>query len=387
MTNSRLIIQLIDEEIPKFRCFHATFANPIEASVDGLLAIVNRSEADKVVAYVSGANVISTQLELPTHQRQRIIQAVPYMLEDELIGEIEETHFAVSRKQIEGGYGVMVVSHRLMQHWSDLFKHTGVKVDAIYPDYLGLPLLNGDRLLYQSGEQILLRENRYTGHSLSSQLLPHSVADITKYKKIMIGDVEAESNEEVISYTTESAMWLEGVKNLPDFDLLQGEYNKSEQIGKRMLVWRSAAALLVLWLGILFAADVIEYNALSKQDQQIQTQIVAIYKQAFPNARKIVNPRLQMEQQLNTLRSPQSGDGFDQLITSAAPILGSNKDISLDGLRYKRQRLEVECQLKSLSDLDKLKEQFGKSGLKMSVQSANSKGGAVEARFTVEMKV
>ncbi len=386
MTENRLIIHCIDSQNMRFSCYNNIDTAAIDIDIDDLPSIVNRLQPVKTILYVPGELVTSTTANIPSQQRQKIVQMAPYALEEQLIEDVDKLHFAISRKSGPHGYSVLVVAHQLMQQWMEVFQNAGIKLDAIFPDYLGIPLVDNKPTVFYHQNKAYIRHDQSTGQVISDGLIKHSKIDIDAFEQLSI-DETAEQSEEVTLFTTQSQMWLKGLDDLPAFNLLQGQYSKSEQIGRHFMVWRYAAALVLVWLTILFTVDYIEYQRLTSEDQYLQEQIISVYKDAFPQAKRIVNPRVQMEQYLKKLTSPASDVDFNQLLLDSAAVIKKVKNVEFKSIRYKRKRLEVELSLNSLAELDQIKQQLTSNGLNMSIQSANSKDGTVESRITIERRV
>jgi general secretion pathway protein L len=386
MTENTLIIRWNHTQADSFCCYSKSDAMGIESDLDNLAVIVNRVLPSRIVVYVPGEYVYTTYAHIPVKQRQKVMQMVPYALEEQLAEDIDLLHFAVSKKPDPEGFKVMVVSHLLMQQWMETLQKAGIKVDAIYPDYLGIPKGENQKSIFYQDGKAYIRYGDALGQVISTDLLTHSKIELDAFQQYTIADNPQQSID-ASSYDSEAQLWLQGIKDLPSFSLLQGNYSKSEQIGRHLMVWRLAASLLIVWLSILFSADVIEYQRLTAKDHYLQQQIVAVYKDAFPRATKIVNPHVQMEQYLKKTATQTSDIDFNKLLLDSAAVIKKVNNVEFKSIRYKRKRLEIELTLKSLAELDQIKQQLLSNGLNMNIQSANSKGGTVESRISIERGV
>ena len=48
----------------------------------------------RVIALVPGTNVLRTFVDIPVRNQAKLLQAIPFAMEDQLAGNIEELHFA-----------------------------------------------------------------------------------------------------------------------------------------------------------------------------------------------------------------------------------------------------------------------------------------------------
>ncbi|MHB8347811.1 MAG: type II secretion system protein GspL, partial [Acidiferrobacterales bacterium] len=81
--------------------------------------------AAHVWVWTPAAETMLAQITLPTSSRARIAQALPYALEDQLLGEPESLHFAY-RVQGGGSLTVGVTARTRLQAWVDALKTSGL---------------------------------------------------------------------------------------------------------------------------------------------------------------------------------------------------------------------------------------------------------------------
>ncbi|NOR51281.1 MAG: hypothetical protein GQ470_01555, partial [Gammaproteobacteria bacterium] len=173
------------------------------------------------------------------------------------------------------------------------------------------------------------------------------------------------------------------VKTRANLDLLQGDFNRKEQIWLKLRPWRSVAALSVLILIINMMSWGVEYQRLVENDQQLQQSIEKSYRTAFPKARKIINPRLQMEQKLAKLKQGGAGGDFSPLMVKAIPLLLEVDGVKVNVLRYKPNNLEIDLSLKDLQSIDHIKDVMSENAFKVTVQNASAAGGQVKGRIVI----
>jgi len=101
--------------------------------------IVGLAAGRKLVVFVPGAEVRLTQVQVPARQPAKVLQAAPFVLEDQLAEDIETLHFALGPRQADGVFPVAVVSHAHMEEWLAPFRAQGVMPDQLVPETLALP--------------------------------------------------------------------------------------------------------------------------------------------------------------------------------------------------------------------------------------------------------
>lgn len=355
-----------------------------------------------VVVLVPATEVVFTRAAVPGKSRARVLQALPYVLEDQLAEEVEQLHFAAGQRDAEGQLAAAVVARSRMDAWIARLSAAGVQPDFMVSEMQLLPYAAQAWCVLQASGVAVLRTDAQQGCATDVQNLGAVVqaalheagaARPERLRLIVMADETA----------AEGAM-VEGVESLVEvhaghpllllakhFDpqtvinLLQGAYSKREQIGRLWRPWRVAAALLAFWLVFEVGVVVFEASRLARVQQQLATDIEQLYRASFPGARKVVNPRVQMQHQLDALRASvgTSKSDFLGLLASASTGLRADPAIVLSGISYKERQLEIAVEVSDMQALDQLKQRLAQSQLAVEVQSVAAHAGKVEGRLHI----
>ncbi len=384
----------------------------------GVLAeAVKQAAGARVVVLVPGGDVLLASAELPGLNRQRLLRAVPFALEEQLASDVDDMHFALGSRSNGGRIHNAVVAREKIATWLESLRAAGLQADVMLSEVLAVPREAANDAewhwsLLIDGVRCLLRTDSQQGLALDLNNLPvvlraalDEAGDSLPARldvKICGDDVFSGSDEhgqlvqiceeagiEVVLQPQEeegALLLARGFDEKAAINLLQGDYSRRGQLEKLLRPWRPAMFLLGLWLVVQLGAMGLEYSRLSQQDTEMRAQITAQYREAFPEARKVVNPRVQMERRLAKLRG--SGDGQTDLlgfIGKAGPVLKATPGLKLRSLRYKEDRLDIDLEISSLQTLDKLKQRLAdEAGLTVEIVSASSRDGKVESRIALQ---
>jgi len=376
------------------------------SGTSSLEQLLDKHAGLRTTLLVPTEDLLITSVSIPTSNKQKLRQAVPYALEEQLIDDVDDLHYAISAADSDGMRRVAIVKRDKMAEWLQPFDHSGLRLMACLPDIFILPKkVDGWTLLIEN-HRALLRTANDAGYALPLEGLAelistelslhdqHGQAEGSAPQIIDLIDCRSDADQfatDQFDCSVERISCSEGLESLttpelnklPSLNLLQGEFSHSDELWRHLKPWRAAAALLLATMLLSMSGWVIEYQRLVDQDQALQANIEKIYRQTFPGARKIINPRLQMEQKLAQLNRGQGGAGFSQLMVSALPILLKVDGIKVEILRYKQQSLEMELTLKDLPSIDKLKELMEAAGFQFNVKNASSSAGRVTGRVAI----
>ena len=74
-----------------------------------LKTAANHALGCRVVVFVSGVEVVLTDVALPNMNKQKLLKAIPFALEEQLASDVEDNHFAMGDRQQEDKVNVAIV--------------------------------------------------------------------------------------------------------------------------------------------------------------------------------------------------------------------------------------------------------------------------------------
>ena len=384
----------------------------IPLAADGLPAGITRTgtlaeaaiEANglRVVVLVPGMDCHLTQVKIPGRNRQKLLRAVPFALEEQLINDVEDLHFAIGPALPEGGNPVVIVSLQRMDALQAAFRTANLEVNQLIPDLLAVPCPDNGTCAVIDGDVALVRNGPWSGYAVetdnlglllaSQQGLPDTEATeateaTEETEEVVVPPVrihvpagsappdlhESGLDVEVEYYNGDVLNVLATGLGSSSIDLLQGAYSRTQEWGRLWRPWRATAALLVAAILMSNIVMRVDYYRLSKEQAALNTRIEDIYKQAFPEAKRVVNPRVQMQQKLDKLERRQGAGGqFMVLLARSGDILRSEKEIEIIAASFRAGRLDVDLTAANLQVLDKLKQTLSAKGLSVEIQSATT---------------
>ena len=368
---------------------------PVQTGVPGV-GIINGVR--RVVVLVPGAEVSLAEVRVPGRNRQRVLRAIPYALEEQLASDVEELHFALGPVKDGERYPVAIVDRAMMNAWTTLLRENGIQAEQLIPEPLALPSAAGWSLMVD-GETVLVRSGEYAGFAADVDNLPvlsalfearqqlPETAQVFGSTVLDLGAVDVELVDERVQPLEWLALgWVQG----PRINLLQGDYSRREEWGRLLRPWKASAALLLAGFILVGVSTGLNYFHLSQQSEQLSAEIEDVFRKAFPRARRIVNPRAQMEQKLKELRRRAGGGNTDFLAMFAetADVVRATQGIKVRGASYRNGRLDLDLQADNLQILDSLKQSLVSSGLMSAeIQSASTQADQkVKSRMRVKAR-
>jgi general secretion pathway protein L len=358
----------------------------------------------RLLAVIPSSEFFLTKVEIPSKNRQRLIQAIPFTLENDLTEEIDQLHFAHDPKA-SGRIPIAVVSRERLSAWLERLKSYDLNPLGLYPGTLCLPLNPGNWSIYIERELSLVRNEVNFGFTTDTTSLP-----------ILLNQAltEASAKPAQIDLFLEKGMTEEQTFNLLEgldiplrvsayegdlttlladnldekhaLNILQGDY---KQIDKKSLKWRRwlpAAGLFFAFMGVNLITTLLDYAKYEQQGRALSVKINQVFRQAFPEIKRIVDPKVQMQQQLNQLKAggqENQGD-FLSLLAQPAGIIQQSGENHIESISYRDGQLDLKLILKDLQSLDAMKKKIESQNLLVEIRSANATGSQITSHLRIK---
>jgi general secretion pathway protein L len=361
----------------------------------------------QVIVLVPGIDVLLLTAQVPTQNRQRILKAVPFLLEDQLASDVDDLHFAVGDGAPSGHVPCAVVARDRMTEWVNRLREFNLQPDVIVADYLALPIEPASWTLYKDADGVLVRIGPQSGFFVElDNLLPMleiALSEAGEQRPARLRVLDADTGTEMPDlnplnvefshepFDAQSFLTLaQNVERNTALNLLQGSYSRREQIGKMWRPWRPAAALAAVFVLLHLSLSAVDLIRDKRRVEELRAEVEQVYLATFPNEKRVPNPRAQMEQHLRELRGEKGSGGstgFLGLVGSAANTFKNTPGLELRSLRYKDGKLDVDFTVRDLQVLDQLKQSLTQqAAVDVDIQSANARADVVEGRMQLRSR-
>lgn len=367
------------------------------------------SRGQRVVVLLPAEDVVLTTATIPGSAK-RARQAVPFALEENFAVDIDDLHFAVGSRLDADVLPVAVISKEKMAVWQSLLKDAGINADILAAETQALPWKIDTWMILVDGSRALLRfgRDRYyvvdtinlagfmecqtaafspavAGGKIAIELLGGADRDILPLElrqSAVVHELEGVAGDGAFM-----PLLANGFAAKECINLLQGEYSLHAEWENVIKVWLPATILLVVFLLLQGGLKWQQYAALKQTSSALSERSVAIYRETFPEARNIVDPRAQMAHQLKLLDRQGAGAGFLYLVEKCGPVLIKATDLQVKNLRFGDGNLILDIEMTSLKRLNELQDELATAtGLDVEIRTASSADDRISARLKIGEK-
>lgn len=378
-----------------------------------------------VVAIVPAETILSLRVQVPTAQLRQIRQALPFVVEEFIADDIENIHTAIPStfRASLPDIDTVIVEHALLVTWLDLLHSHRLSPSALLVDALCLPRDQDGWSVVIGDDRVLVRSGRNRGLAMQSGdfealFVPMLRAELERRSNqsmtsalqvhVMAAQSDNQAAESVKRYAgvlkrffpdlaIKATLFKQDPAQLLSFDwqeqrqhginLLQGGYATGQVSASGGGQWGVVAAVASVGVVVFLALALLSGWYFSHRAEQLQHQSLAVYRQLFPDQRRVVNPRRQLQNYLKLQGSPGNHSFLALLSETSRRIQNqaSSPDVSLRQIRFNSDQgnLRFEVNSKSLDQLDDFKNLLAGAGLQVDINSASEQDGGVMGRIVV----
>ena len=357
------------------------------------------------------------QLQLPTQNLQKMLKAVPYAIEEFIAEDIENFHFVITRNKDNNLVAVVGIDKTTLQNIIQVFQQANITIEKIIPDVLCLAADNQQWVCLNYLDTSYLQTDSLNGIALSNDILPYIISsklqdetqnppekillfteqeNTAAFDQLQLDNLSSGKKLEKINIVYNKhplVVFCGHYKQALPLNLLQHEFKNKRKSSGLWQHWRLAASLAAIWLVLNLTLTSFQYTQIKDENNITKAKIEKIYKQAFPKSRKIINPRVQMEQKLKELKSGtgNSSKGLIFLLAESFGILSSDTrnsetgNITLQSLTFRNNRMDIGLDGNNLQAIENLNKNLNDNKkIKSEIISSSSEKDKVKGNLRIE---
>jgi len=358
---------------------------------------------------VPGNQVVTRELEYAEAEKKHLRRLLPFQLEESVIGDIEQFHFALGPVR-EGRAIAAYVEQSWLRQLFDRLGEYHIEVQRTWPLPLMLPLPREADLseqypywtLQMQGDQLLVRYAPNLGFSLdreqarlSLQMLLTAQNRVDNLPRL---NLRAETDAELVTLQAllpdelkdridEQAVvpfWQLDFAETGRVDLCQGEFSQRLPIERWWRSWQgvvvAAAACLVLYVGV----TVYQVNQLEAENIELRRDIEQVYR-SVAGPGNLVDAERQLRQQLTELQPASASGQVTPFLGDLFPALAESGGVTLSAVSYAARSGELSLNVRAdtFNAIESLRGDIQTRGLQAELLSASAQGDSHTARLKV----
>lgn len=373
--------------------FHAK-DRPPAASTRGLPPPTILARAREVVLLVPAGDVLLAGTSLKVRSRGQLEQALPYALEERIVGAVEEHHFAPG--EVDGMQGAAVVARQRLDEWLRQLGEADIAADVVLPESLALPWTADSVRVMLDDEGAVVRHGNWSafacppaqlsqwlGLCLGGRDMPIHVDDLRSQP----GELALPGDVTLVRHAPDRLRRLAGNLSGIPLNLLSNTYAPSHRHGDSLRWWRRAGGLAAVALLLAFVGLGVEVLQMTRSAMRLDTAMADVVRRALPEvpAQQLLamGPRRVIDSYLGPGDASQSADGLLAMLGAVAPVLGGTTRVQTRAMEFRAGTLELALRAPDVATLDGMRERLAASGLQAEVIAAHAEQDHVDGRIRI----
>ena len=381
--------------------------NRIGRVQDGPLSnALPQASGRRLVVIAPGEDVAVHQADIPSRNKQKVLQAAPFMLEDKLAEDVDTLHFAAGPR-LDAGHLIAVTAHARMRAWLRSLTEPGLAPSQLTPDMLALPPPDqaACTVVLDAGH-VLARFADGSGFSADVELAVHLLTrrlakadEAAPARRLQLHAADGPDGDALMAALQQAGVevthspLIDGalpvlaaaLRGHRTVDLLQAEYQTHGGIEEHWHTWRVAALLLAACLVLGIAQQVMGYVRLRHQAAALDAQVNALLGQVLPGSS--ISPgteQTRVQQLLAQLQGGNSSGSLLALLDVLGSAMGGMQGVQIIAINYQNGSLQVQLQAGDIGMLDALKATLSQqTGISVNLDSVSASGSQVTGRLVL----
>jgi general secretion pathway protein L len=362
--------------------------------------------ARRPVGLLPASDVVTLDAELPARAGAKLLQAVPYALEEQVAEDIDDLHFAIGARAADGRTPVAVVSRGLMQAIEDSCAAAGLSLQALHAESALMAPRPGQVVVLFDGEELhvcrpdarpVTLPSRTPAESLALALDGAATGTLGLLVFASPADWQAHGPEvealrgQFAGFKAQllpqgPLPWLaQGLTAAAPVNLLQGRFAPRRAAGgDGWRRWRVAAALAGVLVLLTAAGDLWRASRLAAAERAVDAALADAVRPVIPNPVGAREARRQVEARLAAVRGGASAQGdFLPALAALAAARNASPDTELKALGYRSGSFEVRLKARDAASLERIGAALREGGWATDLLGGTGSGEAYEGRLRI----
>ncbi|MBF0263876.1 MAG: hypothetical protein HQL46_01290 [Gammaproteobacteria bacterium] len=368
-------------------------------------SIVQNKNNFRTHVWINSEAVTLRQVNLPKSQHQHRQTIVPQILEDELNEDIDELHFVCGQRIDEQhsdkqGIYVAIIQKQLIEKILDDFKQCQLNnqcqlnIYSLLPDNLSLDFSQEQFSLYIGEEFSQCRIAPQLAYQFDTTNLNYYFNQLVNDRNTIINLYQANDNLSISLPWDESKIKI--IKQAPDLtrlpedglqsiNLLQGPYAANSHFSRYWQQSKLIIYLLLASVALHLVSVYLDTQSIKNQTEDYQNKSRQLFKDTFPNEKRIINIKAQVQQQLEQLQKNKQKTHFFELLSKVSPILIKSPQIILEQISFDQSSAQLNLYLQSgtFEKLEQFNTDIRKLGLQTKSGVISGKSGKYSTKLTI----
>ena len=358
------------------------FSSETSSDEESSIFKVNSNKED--IAIIASNDFSFYKFDLPTTSQRNLKKVIPFMLSEEILGEVED-YFWIQGSQSEI---VGIIEHQKIQEIKDKLDSKVSKlipIQALSSSIENLLVILGDKAF------ISLQDNWYWFadkksilNTLALTLRKYEIKKLNVWateKKLDLPNLDIDTEEKYFSSTKDLLNEFSQILDIKNsLNFFSKEYEQKIDWRSIFLRYKFYGYSSLAFFGIFLLSAIVQFSYLNVSNNLLKNKIIDTFKEKFPSE----NLESDLISQVNGLINQGQID-YSALnaVSVVSDAVSNSENIVLVSISYERSRFIIEVQTNSYDQLQEYVDLVNSMGLSVNLGASRRVNNFIQGEISI----
>jgi len=358
------------------------FSSETSSGEEKSILKVNSNEED--IAIIASNDFSFYKFDLPTTSQRNLKKVIPFMLGEEILGEVED-YFWIQGSQSEI---VGIIEHQKIQEIKDKLDpkvNKLIPIQALSSSIENLLVILGDKAF------ISLQDNWYWFadkksilNTLALTLRKYEIKKLNVWsteKGLDLPNLDIDTEEKYFSSTKDLLNEFSQILDLKDsINFFSKEYEQKIDWRSIFLRYKFYGYSALAFFGIFLFSAIIQFSYLNVSNNLLKSKIIDTFKEKFPSETLESDLISQVNGLINQGQIDYSALNAVSIVSDA---VSNSENIVLVSISYERTRFIIEVQTNSYDQLQEYVDLVNSMGLSVNLGASRRVNNFIQGEISI----
>ena len=355
-----------------------------ETSSDEESSIFNVNSNKEDIAIIASNDFSFYKFDLPTTSQRNLKKVIPFMLSEEILGEVED-YFWIQGSQSEI---VGIIEHQKIQEIKDKLDSKVSKlipIQALSSSIENLLVILGDKAF------ISLQDNWYWFadkksilNTLALTLRKYEIKKLNVWateKKLDLPNLDIDTEEKYFSSTKDLLNEFSQILDIKNsLNFFSKEYEQKIDWRSIFLRYKFYGYSSLAFFGIFLLSAIVQFSYLNVSNNLLKNKIIDTFKEKFPSENLESDLITQVNGLINQGQIDYSALNAVSIVSDA---VSNSENIVLVSISYERSRFIIEVQTNSYDQLQEYVDLVNSMGLSVNLGASRRVNNFIQGEISI----
>ena len=358
------------------------FSSETSSDEESSIFKVNSNKED--IAIIASNDFSFYKFDLPTTSQRNLKKVIPFMLSEEILGEVED-YFWIQGSQSEI---VGIIEHQKIQEIKDKLDSKVSKlipIQALSSSIENLLVILGDKAF------ISLQDNWYWFadkksilNTLALTLRKYEIKKLNVWateKKLDLSNLDVDTEEKYFSSTKDLLNEFSQILDIRNsLNFFSKEYEQKIDWRSIFLRYKFYGYSSLAFFGIFLLSAIVQFSYLNVSNNLLKNKIIDTFKEKFPSETLESDLISQVNGLINQGQIDYSALNAVSIVSDA---VSNSENIVLVSISYERSRFIIEVQTNSYDQLQEYVDLVNSMGLSVNLGASRRVNNFIQGEISI----